>query len=267
MITIKKIKAHVLNEWGANIPWHQLRRYLKQQKKLSYKKGWARRIDLDQNRLSYLRILYSIRLAKQLNEKILLINIDEVNFTTEVSNNRSWLKRGINCEIFSQKYSGAVSVVLAINSDGDYLAAALKERLNSNIFIEFLKIMNLWIESNDLKFYKRVLVLLDNCPIHRSSKTIQYMRTTKLWYMFLPVYTPSLAPVELVFANLKRRIAWIDTNEITNWNSIEGTKILKKSLNEIESNEIINCWTHSLNVSEKYIDCFKHHILNQKSMR
>ena len=84
--------------------------------------------------------------------------------------------------------------------------------------------------------------------------------------MFLPVYTPSLVPVELVFANLKRRIAWIDTNEITNWNSIEGTKILKKSLNEIESNEIINCWTHSLNVI-KYIDCFKYHILNQKSMR
>ena len=68
-------------------------------------------------------------------------------------------------------------------------------------------------------------------------------------YVFA-LYTPSLAPIELVFANLKCRIAWIDTNEITNWNSNEGTKILKKSLNEIESNEIINCWTHSLNISE-----------------
>ena len=82
--------------------------------KIELLKGWARRIDINKNRLSYLRILYSIRLAKQLNEDILIINVDEVNFSPEVLNWRSWLKIGINWEIFSQKYSRTIPVIWAI---------------------------------------------------------------------------------------------------------------------------------------------------------
>ena len=129
-------------EWIRN--WFTLEKvkwYLKEEKNLSYKKGLVRRIDLDKNRLSYLRILYTICLVKQLNEDILMINIDEVSFSPEVLNCRSSLKKGINSEIFSQKYSGAVSVILAISSAGDYIAATLKERLNSEGFIEFMRIV------------------------------------------------------------------------------------------------------------------------------
>ena len=240
---------------------------MRQQKNLSYKKDWARRFDLDQNRLSYLRILYSVRLTKQLNENILLINIDEVSFSTEVFNDRSWLKRGINWEIFSQKYSGSISIILAISSEGDYYAAALKTRLNSIAFTEFLQMIDSWIKMHNLNNNKRVLVLIDNCPIHRSLQTINYMKTANQWFMFLPVYTPSLAPVELIFASLKHRISCMDTNEIVNWNSDKGAVILKKSLEEIRPKEIINWWSHSLDVSEKYIDSFQHHILNQQTKK
>ena len=68
-------------------------------------------------------------------------------FSPEVLNCRSWLKKGINLEIFSQKYSGAVSVILAINSAGDYIAAALKERLNSEGFIEFMRMVEFWVDT------------------------------------------------------------------------------------------------------------------------
>ena len=66
------------------------------------------------------------------------------------------------------------------------------------------------------------------------------MKETNQLFMFLSVYTPSLAPVELIFANLKQRILCIDTNEVTNWNSSNGTNILKNSLKEISSKDIIN---------------------------
>ena len=266
MITIKQIRSNVLKNLGVDLPWHQVRKHLKETKKLSYKKGSTRRIDLDRNRLSYLRILYSIRLAKQLKEQILLINIDEVSFAPEVLNSRSWLKKGINWELFSLKYSGSVSMILAVTSDGDYLAAILKSRWNSEAFIEFLKMINWWIDAYSINGDRRALVLLDNCSIHRSNKTIEYMKSTKLWYMFLPHYTPSLAPVELVFANLKRRISSIDTNHITNWRSKEGKDILKKCLIEIEPQEIIKWWAHSINVSSQYIDIFKHHILTMNKI-
>ena len=79
-ITIKKIRAYLIDKLDINIPSHQIRRYSKTVMKLSYKKGCTRRVDIDQNRLSYIRILYSIQIAKQMNENILMVNIDETSF-------------------------------------------------------------------------------------------------------------------------------------------------------------------------------------------
>ena len=71
-----------------------------------------------------------------------MINIDEVTFASEVLNSRSWLKWGVNLELFSLKYSEAVSMILAITSSGDYLGAILNLRWNSEVFTEFLKMID-----------------------------------------------------------------------------------------------------------------------------
>ena len=39
--------------------------------------------------------------------------------------------------------------------------------------------------------------------------------------MLIPHYTPSLDPIELIFAKIKRTITDMDTNEITNWDQIK----------------------------------------------
>ena len=64
--------------------------------KLSYKKDCTRRVYINQIKLSFIRILYSIRIAKQMNEDVLMINIDEVCLNTEVLNRRSWFKVTVN---------------------------------------------------------------------------------------------------------------------------------------------------------------------------
>ena len=91
---------------------------------------------------------------------------------------------------------------MTINSEGYYFAATLIKRLDSVAFIEFLEIVNSWIEAHNLNKDKRVLVVKDNCPIHRSFETINYMKETNQLFMFLLVYTPLLGSVELTFANL-----------------------------------------------------------------
>ena len=78
------------------ILWYQIRRYLKSLVKLSYKKGCTRRVNINQNKLSFNRILYTIQIAKQMNEDILMINIEEVSLNTEVLNRRSRLKVRVN---------------------------------------------------------------------------------------------------------------------------------------------------------------------------
>ena len=195
-----------------------------------------------------------------------MINIDEVNFSPKVLNWRTWLKTGTNWEVFSQKYSVAISLIWAISSDGKYIAVALNNRLNSNTFIEFLKIIEHWINEYHQDYYRKVLILLDNWSIHRSKQSKDYMRKADSRFIFLPHYSPSLAPIELIFAKIKNSIANTNTNEITDWKPSKGICAISQSLNLIDFWEIMRCWVHWLNVSEKYIDSFKNHLVNLKSI-
>ena len=72
-----------------------------------------------------------------------MINIDEVNFFPEVLNRKSWLKDGINWELFSMKYNGAISIIWAISSPKNYIAATLNLRIDSNTFIKILKMIDI----------------------------------------------------------------------------------------------------------------------------
>ena len=144
--------------------------YLRQSKSLSYKKGWGRRIDLERNRLSYLRILYSILLSKLIDEDIHADKYRWGKLLPKVLNCRSWMKRGISWEIFSHKYSGAVSIIWAISFQENYLVASLNNRLNSDTFIEFLKMIEYWINSNNQIEETKVMILLDNWSINRSKQ-------------------------------------------------------------------------------------------------
>ena len=186
--------------------WHHVRKCLKHTKKLSFKKGSARRIGLNKNRLSCLRILYSIRLIKRLNEDVLMINIDEVSFSPKVLNWRSWLKLTL-IESALSKYSGAISLIWAISSDGKYIAAALNNRLNLNTFIEFLKIIEHLINEYHQDYYRKVLILLENWSINRRKQSKDYMSKADSRFIFLPHYSPSLVPIELIFAKIKKSIA------------------------------------------------------------
>ena len=61
--------------------------------------------------------------------------------------------------MFNQKYSGAISLIWAISSDVKYIAAVLNNRLNSNTFIEFLKIIEYWINEYHQDYYRKVQTL------------------------------------------------------------------------------------------------------------
>ena len=78
---------------------------------------------------------------------------------------------------------------MVISSERDYFSATLIKRLNSEAFIEFLKMTNSRIETSNLNKNKRVLIILDNCPINRSFETTNYMKETNQYLCFACLYT------------------------------------------------------------------------------
>ena len=51
---------------------------------------------------------------------VLLVNIDELSFHWDISNNRGRIERDKSTEIFNKRYKGSWSLILDITTDGDY---------------------------------------------------------------------------------------------------------------------------------------------------
>ena len=62
--------------------------------------------------------------------------------------------------------------------------------------------------------------MLDNAPIHLSKETQAIFRQISLPTLFLPPYSPTLAPVELFFRYLKSKIKSVKSKNKT----VYGTK-------------------------------------------
>ena len=64
---------------------------------------------------------------------------------------------------------------------------------------------NAWLEHQLCPLLDEThVVILDNAPFHKSSKTVRLIAQTNASLLFLPPYAPDLNPIEKDFANIKR---------------------------------------------------------------
>ena len=100
-------------------------------------------------------------------------------------------------------------------SNWDIIAALINYKFNSVTFIEFLKTVNCWIDEALEEKHQKILIILDNCPIHRSKIVLDYMKATDKAYMFLLQYIPSLTLIEHLLGKLKKLISEFKVNRLT----------------------------------------------------
>ena len=255
-VTAKIIQDFINEKLQVKPTLFAIRSFLKKDLRLSYKKGCPRPANIQSNKISLLRILYSIRFSRVIRSEFLLINIDESTFSNSVWNYKSWLKKGVNCEILSERFKGSASLVLAITSEGDYFGAFLKSRLNSRSFIDFLSRLDDWIQNYLMKDDRNIVLILDNWSIHRSKETRIKMKQSRKKIWFIPPYSPSLAPVELAFAQLKRYVKTQHWIKSLSWNSTNGQALIEKGLALMKNSDIVGFWKHTTSVMNSYITNF-----------
>ena len=67
-----------------------------------------------------------------------------------------------------------------------------------------MKKLLLWVE-NDLDHrLKDTIILLDNLKVHKSKSTMDFLLNNNATYVFIPPYSPEIAPIELIFGLLKQ---------------------------------------------------------------
>ena len=88
------VQQHIEQTLNASIPLHQIRRFLKTDLCLSFKRGSKRPSNIDRKRNIALKRLYAVRLSQKLSNIKLLCNLDESVINRDTIINYSWLKRG-----------------------------------------------------------------------------------------------------------------------------------------------------------------------------
>ena len=136
----------------------------------------------------------------------LVVNIDGCSFGRYVKTNYSWLPKGKTHPIINEICRGSANILLGLLIEGTWLWMILYWPNTSNTFWIYLFILKKYREITWNQGSLPVKVMLDNASVHLTQKVKRLSSHLSLELNYFPLYWPHLAPVELFFELLKRRL-------------------------------------------------------------
>jgi transposase len=131
-------------------------------------------------------------------QRAVLLFQDESTVQLTPNLGKTWAVAGKTPVIKVTARKASVGVISAISERGKLLFKISKNRVNSAVFIDFLKQVLSEIPR------KKIFMILDNGPAHKSKKVQEFVvNNPRLSLFFLPPYSPDFNPDELVWNQLK----------------------------------------------------------------
>ena len=126
-----------------------------------------------------------------------------------------------------------------------------------NSFVYYLKNMASWLEENQYFGYRRISIILDNCSIHRSRKTIEFLNARPWDAYFLPPYSLQLAPVELAFNHLKTHIKHRRRDASLKLNATEALSHALEIMKPIKAKSVKGYYAKFFQTLKSFLPIFK----------
>ena len=87
---VKDVARYVNKELNKALPEYFIRNFMKNYMRLSYKKVKPRPKNIDFDKLNSVRLLFTYKTAKLLNETTLIINLDQSSMNRHMKTDKSW---------------------------------------------------------------------------------------------------------------------------------------------------------------------------------
>lgn len=133
-------------------------------------------------------------------EKAQIFFGDESGVRTDYHAGTTWGAQGKTPVVIRTAARAKVNMLSAINAKGEMRFMIVTSRINSEVFVEFLR--RLWAGAT-----RPIYLILDGASIHRSQRVQDFVDQTHglLKLFFLPPYAPQLNPDEQVWNHVKNR--------------------------------------------------------------
>ena len=190
-ITTADIKSCIEDEGEIRVSTNCVRRFMKNNANLSYKKCSSRLINYNNEKARLLKLLFVVELWKILPEIEAIFNIDESSFSRLTKENYSWCRRGACGIVRNSIVRGRVSLISTVGSNGWCYTTAVKGTVDSERFCEYINNLIRHIKIIHKIRSHKICLLLDNWAIHKSNKVITLMRELNVRWVFFRRTAPN----------------------------------------------------------------------------
>ena len=104
---------------------------------------------------------------------------------------------------------------------------------------------------------RQLCFILDNSPVYLSKKVQNYLKEKSCKWVFLPQYTPELAPVELFFGEAKKLVSQTKTKKMINLETSRGREFLEDKIGSIDQIAVLKLWRHFFGQIKDSINQFR----------
>ena len=241
--TSKDVCISLKEKLNVDIDRRTITKFMKNELSMSFKKASSRPIQIDVKIIQRLKALFSIMLTKQLDKIEWVVNLDESSFSRLTKQNYTWLLKGVPGSVKNIQFSWSINLITAISTTGASYSSMANKTTDSDWFIAFFHKLFKEIEIKEGIDRRMVLLILDNAPCHQSNKVTGYLEVKHIKHIFLPQYSPDLAPVELFFGRVKQLVKGCRKRS-TNLNKSEGVDLIALQIKLITRDCIKRIWTH-----------------------
>ena len=244
----EKIKEDV----GIDTDERYIRKILKNKFGFSFKRVSSRSCREDSYRNKLIRRLFALEYLQMFNQEYLIVNVDEVWFSNKTKTNYSLVRKAEVANIQNAIFGCSISMIVSITSRGEWFRSQIKSSNNSKQFIIFMKKLILWIQHDLNCWINKTMIILDNWKIHKSKQTLEFLKKWKALIVFIPPYTPEMAPIELIFHLLKRRLMKQTCRYKRKLNYKSAEREIREAFSLINKAEIVNCFEHCMKIIRLY---------------
>jgi hypothetical protein len=197
------VKEQLGEQHGIEIDYHRLKKIMKEELDLRYKKispiSWQGNSDRNKIlRQQFAQTLLEVDISKKT-----IINIDESWLGKSDFRRFSWSLRGVTNSVPQKQVQPRISMIAGLDSNGQVYLSLVQANSNTSLMEMFFSNLILLLDKKDRSWRHKTLLLLDNAPYHTSSDMMAFYERHQLPILFTGPHSFAACPIETWFAHFK----------------------------------------------------------------
>jgi hypothetical protein len=133
-----------------------------------------------------------------------VINVDETWINEKDYRRRCWRKREKANSMAVKAISPNISLLLAIDTDGDIFYSLTQVNTDWKVKSLFLTKLCEALDSDRPDWRETSVMMMDNAPYNKKDECIDHIKSLNIPMVFISPYSFDASPVELFFSYLKQ---------------------------------------------------------------